>query len=131
MLRKRRFLIGGIIVFLAIGYLGFIGFQSSATYYYTVSELIEQESSIYGENVRVNGQVAPDSVEQEAQGTILRFTIIDAEGEESLPVFYQGVVPDAFKVGNDVVVEGHLNSDGIFQANTILVKCPSKYVPEQ
>ncbi len=125
MLRKRRFLIGGIIVFLAVGYLGFIGFQSSATYYYTVSELMEQGSSIHGENVRVNGQVAPGSVEQEAQGTILRFIMIDVDGEESLPVVYQGVVPDTFKVGNEVVIEGQLNPDGIFQANTILTKCPS------
>ncbi len=131
MLRKKRFLIGGIIIFLAIGYLGYTGFQGSATYYYTASELIEHESSIYGENVRVNGQVAPGSVEQEAQGTILRFTIVDVEGEESLPVVYQGVVPDTFKVGNEIVVEGHLNSDGIFQANTILTKCPSRYVPEK
>jgi len=129
-LKKKQFLIGGIIVFLAISYLGYTGFQGSATYYYTASELIEHESSIYGENVRVNGQVAPGSVEQEAQGTILRFTIVDVEGEESLPVVYQGVVPDTFKVGNEIVIEGHLNSDGIFQANTILTKCPSRYVPE-
>ncbi len=129
MLRKKRFLIGGIIVFLAIGYLGYMGFQGSATYYYTVSELTEQGSSIYGENVRVNGQVAPGSVEQELGSLILRFTLID--GEESLPVVYQGVVPDAFKVGNEVVVEGHLNSASIFSANTILVKCPSKYVPKK
>ncbi len=127
MLRKKRFLIGGIIVFVAIGYLGYTGFQSSATYYYTVSELLEQGSSIYGENVRINGQVTPGSVEQEPGGLILRFTIID--GEKSLPVIYQGVVPDAFKVGNEVVVEGHLNSASIFQASTILTKCPSKYVP--
>ncbi len=130
MLRKKRFLIGGIVIFLAIGYLGFMGFQGSATYYYTVSELMERGSLIYGENVRVDGEVAPGSVEQEAQGTILRFTITDIEGEESLPVIYQGVVPDTFKVGNEVVIEGQLNSDGIFQANTILAKCPSRYVPE-
>jgi cytochrome c-type biogenesis protein CcmE len=128
-LRKKRFLIGGIIVFLAIGYLGYMGFQGSAIYYYTVSELMKQGSSIYGENVRVNGQVAPGSVEQETAGSILRFTLID--GEASLPVVYQGVVPDAFKVGNEVVVEGHLNSADIFQANTILTKCPSKYVPKE
>ncbi len=130
MLKKKRFIIGGIIVFLAIGYLGYTSFMGAATYYYTVTELIDQGSSVYDENVRVNGQVAPGSVEQEAQGTILRFTIIDIEGEENLPVFYQGVVPDTFKVGNEVVVEGHLNSSGIFQAHTLMPKCPSKYVPE-
>ncbi len=131
MLRKKRFLIGGIIVFLAIGYLGYMGFQGSATYYYTVSEFMEQGNSIYGENVRVNGQVAPGSVEQEAQGTILRFTLIGVDEKESLPVVYEGVVPDTFKVGNEVVVEGQLNSDGIFQAHTLMPKCPSKYVPTQ
>ncbi len=130
MLKRRKFLIGGVIVFLAIGYLGYMGFQASATYYYEVGELMEQGSSIYGENVHVNGQAAPGSVEQEAQGRILRFTMIDVDGEESLPVVYQGVVPDTFKVGIEVVVEGQLNSDGIFQAHTLMAKCPSKYVPQ-
>ncbi len=129
MLKKRRFLIGGLIIFVAIGYLGYTGFQASATYYYTVTEIMDQGSSVYGENVRVNGLVAPGSVEQEQGGLILRFTV--SEGNESLPVVYQGVVPDTFKVGNEVAVEGYLNSDGVFQANTILTKCPSKYVPER
>ncbi len=129
MLRKKRFLIGGITVFLALGYLVFMGFQDSVTYYYTVSELMEQGSSIYDENVRVKGQVAPGSVEQEATGRILRFTIID--GEESLSVTYQGAVPDTFKVGAEVIVEGQFNSNGIFQAHTLMPKCPSRYVPQQ
>ncbi len=129
MLRKKRFLIGGITVFLALGYLVFMGFQDSVTYYYTVSELMEQGSSIYDENVRVKGQVAPGSVEQEATGRILRFTIID--GEESLSITYQGAVPDTFKVGAEVIVEGQFNSNGIFQAHTLMPKCPSRYVPQQ
>lgn len=131
MLRKKRFLIGGIIVFVAIGYLGFMGFTSSATYYYEVSELLEQGSSTYDQNVRVNGQIVAGSVEQEAVGRTLKFTIVDIEGEESLPVIYQGVVPDTFKVGNDIVVEGHLSSAGLFQAHTLMLKCPSKYVPQE
>ncbi len=129
MLGKKKFLVGGIIVSLAIGYLAYAGFESSATYYYEVGELLAQGSSIYDENVRVNGQVVPGSVEQETAGRELRFTIID--GEESLPVVYQGVVPDSFKVGTEVVVEGQLNPVGIFQAHTLMPKCPSKYVPQQ
>ncbi len=128
MLKRKKFLIGGIIIVLALGYLTYTGFESSATYYYTVSEFIERGSSIHGENVRVNGQVAADSVEKESGGLILRFTIID--GEESLPVAYQGVVPDTFKVGTEVVVEGQLNSAGIFQAHTLMPQCPSRYVPQ-
>lgn len=129
MLRKKRFLIGGIIVVLAIGYLGYMGFQGSAVYYYTASELIELGSSIYDENVRVNGQVVPGSLEQEANGLVLKFNIVDEK--RSLPVVYQGVVPDSFKSDSEVVVEGYLNSAGTFQANTIMTKCPSKYVPQE
>ncbi len=131
MLKKKRFLFGGIIIVIAIGFLGYMGFQSSATYYYTVSELTEQGNSIYGEQVRVNGQVVPGSVEQEPGGFTLRFTIVDIEGEESLPVVFQGVAPDSFKEDAEVIAEGQLNPDGVFQANTILAKCPSKYVPEE
>jgi len=125
--RRRRFLIGGLIVFLAAGYLGYTAFQRATIFYYTVSELLEQAGSIYGQNVRVNGEVTPDSVEQEAAGRILRFTIID--GEESLPVVYHGIVPDTFKAGSDVTIEGYLDSAGIFQAHTLMPKCPSRYVP--
>ncbi len=108
-----------------------MGFSSSATYYYEVGELLAQGSSVYGDNVRVNGQVAPGSVEQEAAGRKLRFTIVDIEGKGDLPVFYQGVVPDSFKVGAEVVVEGKLNPDGTFQADTLMPKCPSKYLPAE
>ncbi|MFC2006279.1 cytochrome c maturation protein CcmE, partial [Chloroflexota bacterium] len=69
--------IGGIIVFIAVGYLGYLGFQSSATYYYTVSELMEQGSSMHSQNVRVNGLVYPRSVEQEPGSLTLKFTLTE------------------------------------------------------
>ena len=127
-LRRKRFIIGGFIVFLAIGYLAYMGFMGSATYYYTVSELVAQGDSVNGENVRVNGQVAVGSVEQEIEERTLKFTIVDISHGESLPVIYQGIVPDTFRVGNEVVLEGHLNSIGEFEAHTLMPKCASKYV---
>ena len=123
---KRKFLIGGVIIFLALGYLGYMGFQSSASYYYTVSELMQQGNSAYGENLRVNGQVVPGSISEESGGRVLKFDIIEAG--VNLPVVFQGVVPDTFKVGSEVVVEGNLDSSGVFQANSIMAKCPSRYV---
>ena len=61
----------------------------------------------------------------------IRFSIISTDGEETITVVYQGVVPDAFTEGNDVVIEGYLDSAGIFQAHTLQTKCPSRYVPEE
>lgn len=129
MLKKKRFLIAGLILLLAVGYLGYTSFSSASTYYYTVNELAERGSSVYGETVRVSGQVVAGSVQSEAQGRMLKFNMVDVGGQESRPVVYQGVVPDTFKEGADVVVEGQLSSDGVFQARTLMAKCPSKYKP--
>ena len=127
MLGKKKFLIGGIIVVLAISYLVYSGFASSATYYYTVSEFREQENSVYGDNVRVNGEVIAGSIEKDSGSPKITFTL--AEAGETLLVVYEGVVPDTFKAGADIVVEGQLNPDGIFQAHTLMAKCASKYEP--
>ena len=130
-MRQRKFFIGGFIVLLAIGFLGYSAFAGAATYYFTISEIIEQGSSAYGENMRVNGRVVSGSVVQESVGKALKFTIRDVDGDDSLPVVYQGVVPDTFKVDSEVVLEGYLAADGTFQAHTLLSKCPSKYVPAE
>jgi len=131
LLKRKKFLISGVVVLAAIACLCYVGLSGSATYYYTVSEFIDQRSSVIDQNVRVQGQVLAGSVEQEDVGRILRFTIISTDGNDTIPVVYEGLVPDAFTEGNDVVVEGYLDSDGIFLAHTLQTKCPSRYVPEE
>jgi len=128
MLRNKKFLIGGLLIIVAVSYLAYTGFESSAVYYYTVSELAEQDGAVRDTSIRVNGQVEIGSVAHNPTGSPgIEFTI--TEGGESLPVLYQGVVPDTFAAGREVVVEGRLDAEGIFQAHNILTKCPSKYEP--
>jgi len=127
--KKKRFIIGGIIILLALGYLGYTSFAGAATYYYKVNEVLAKGSSVIGENVRVEGHVATGSVQRESVGRLLKFTISDTVSGESLAVVYSGVVPDTFKADSDVVVEGSIGLDGVFQAQTIMTKCPSKYEP--
>lgn len=128
MLKKRKFFIGGIVIFLAIGYLGFMSFQSSATYYYTLTEFAQEGDSVYGENVRVKGDIGVGSVETEQAGRILKFILV--EGTESMPVYYQGVIPDTFNETFEIVIEGELGTNGVFEAHTLMPKCPSKYESE-
>ena len=128
MLKKKRFFIGGMVIILAIGYLGFMSFQSAATYYYTLTEFAQKGDSVYGQNVRVKGEIAAGSVEKEQAGRILRFTLV--EGTENMPVYYQGVVPDTFNETYEIVIEGELGTNGIFEAHTLMPKCPSKYESE-
>ena len=133
MWKRKKFLIGGIIILLAIGSLGFMAFKGAATYYYTVTEAIAPGNSLSGQNIRVAGQVAPGSVVQEASNNKnISFVLLDTINTgDHLSVTYNGNLPDAFKEGNDAVVEGSLSSSGVFKAQQIIVKCPSKYVPKE
>jgi len=61
----------------------------------------------------------------------LRFRLRDVKGTTTVPVVYKGSIPDLFKTGNDVVVDGRLRN-GVFIAvrDTLVTKCPSKYQPK-
>jgi cytochrome c-type biogenesis protein CcmE len=61
----------------------------------------------------------------------LRFTMRDLKGPTTVPVVYHGTVPDLFKTGRSVVVDGRLRN-GVFVAvpGSLLTKCPSKYSPK-
>jgi cytochrome c-type biogenesis protein CcmE len=65
-------------------------------------------------------------------GTGLRFRMRDVDGHQSVPVVYRGSVPDLFRTGRSVRLEGRLR-DGVFvgKPDTLLTKCPSKYTPKR
>lgn len=60
----------------------------------------------------------------------MRFELRDVKGTAAVPVLYQGSVPDLFRAGRDVLVQGRLR-DGVFMADpgSLVTKCPSKYAP--
>jgi cytochrome c-type biogenesis protein CcmE len=123
--KKKRFLIGGIIILAAVVFLAIQGFKSSAAYYYTVNETIQKGAAVYGQTLRVNGTVT-GAVDDDIQTLTLRFAI--ADGGESIPVIYKGTTPDNFGPDTDVVVGGTIDSTGVLHADSIVTKCPSKYV---
>ncbi|MEE8174057.1 MAG: cytochrome c maturation protein CcmE [Dehalococcoidia bacterium] len=127
--KNRKFLIAALVVFLALAYLGYRGFSGSASYYFTVSEVVEKGDSVYGQSLRVNGDVVEGSVDWKPERLTLSFVMADAGG--SLPVTYKGIAPDTFQAGSEVVVAGKINADGVLRATEILTKCPSKYEPEE
>ena len=131
MKKQRKFLIGGATVAALVGCLMVTGMKESMVFYHTPTELIAKTSQdpSYAENsVKVGGRVVPGSVHFDQRTLDLRFTLIDVEtGETSFPVHYTGPLPDTFKEGIDVVVEGKLNAAGVFEASTVLTKCGSRY----
>ena len=76
--------------------------------------------------VSVAGKVVgqPTGAARDPDG--LHFTLRDVEGTATVPVVYHGSVPDLFRTGRDVSVEGSLQN-GVFVADKLVTKCPSKY----
>ncbi len=130
---KVKFIIAGLVIIAAIAFLAVTSFQSNSMYYLTVPELKAQANTdgaaFYDKTVRVSGPLHKESIDWNAKTMTLRFHINEAN--EMFPVVFVGPVPDTMENGETVVVEGKYSRDGIFNASTILVKCPSKYESEK
>jgi cytochrome c-type biogenesis protein CcmE len=105
-------------------------------FYKHVDEVLVNRDAYEGRRLRVHGCVVNGSIEQ-ARGTN-RYRFLVGIGERyggallphgALRVTYEGLVPDTFRDGNEIVVNGELRPDGIFVAepNGLMLKCPSKY----
>ena len=109
-----------------------MSFKGAATYYYTVSEVLATENSLIDQNIRVAGKVVEGSIIRDNAGNTMVFVLADTiDLTKRLNITYQGAVPDAFKEGNEAVVEGKLSDTDSFKAQQIIVKCPSRYVPKE
>lgn len=126
---KKRYLIGVIILVLAVGYVFYLSFGTAVSYYVTVSEFFAKGTDLYNTNVRVAGKIADSPIEWDAKDLELRFTIV--EGSDTMTVIYQGTKPSGFKTGSNILIEGKYHSDGIFRASQLIMKCPSKYELEE
>ncbi len=123
--RAGRKILIAVAVFVAVGaWLAYSGARSSMAYYVTVGELLDRAESIKNADIRMSGKVAAGSVSWDQVSGNLEFLATD--GTRSLPVRYRGVVPDAFKPGADVVVEGRYDGQA-FVAQRLFAKCPSKF----
>ncbi len=132
MARKKRMVIGGVLILLV-----FAGFLVSVVdqgigalqYYHTLDEFEQarQQGSIEpGQGLRLNGMVAPGTIERDLKRMEIRFDLTD--GTHSIPVVLTRLdVSDLFKDNANVVVEGRFGADGVFVAETLMTKCPTKY----
>ncbi|HYL50031.1 MAG TPA: cytochrome c maturation protein CcmE [Stellaceae bacterium] len=131
MTRKRRrlyFVLGGVALLgLAVG-LTLSALNDNLVFFYGPSDLYAEHIPP-GRLVRIGGLVATGSVKHEADGSTLDFTVTD--GKKSVPVTYRGTVPDLFREGQGVVVEGRLLTDGSFKATTLLAKHDERYMPPE
>lgn len=121
--------IGAFLLFVAaLGYLCFFGFTENSVYFLNVAEA-QASSPDKLRQARLFGTVSPASLARELNS--VEFNLADKDNETlTIPVVYAGIIPDAFKAGAEVIVEGTLGQDGRFNAKTLMTKCPSKYKKE-
>ena len=115
-----------IAVLLAV-LLAMWGLRDRAAYFYTPAEIAAGEA-VEGRAMRLGGMVEKGSIQRQADGITIRFTVTD--GKAQTPVVYRGIVPDLFREGSGAVAEGRFQK-GVFVADTILAKHDERYIPPQ
>jgi len=156
-MRFNKFVFGGILILGAVVFLIVSSTRATQEYFLTVDELNAKGSSIVDKNLRVSGAVLGDTIQYDANTLTLTFDVahvpgdmsqIDTEGglavalheavidpsRSRMKVVYVGPKPDLLRNEAQAIITGHLGEDGIFYAEELLLKCPTKYeeaVPEQ
>ncbi len=154
---RMKFFLGGFLIIAAIVYLIYTSATANAQYFMTVDEIKTKGAELLGRELRVSGAVIGDTIQYDSQGLKLTFTVahmpgnqseIDAQGgmmvvlheavtdpkRNQLKVVYTGVKPDLMKDEVQAIMTGKLGNDGVFYANELLLKCPTRYqeaLPDQ
>jgi cytochrome c-type biogenesis protein CcmE len=120
-----KFLIGGVVVAAVIGVLIATSFSGSTSDYLSVAQAKELGAD-QTRNSRVAGEIVPDSVDYNTRDVHLTFEIQDETG--TLTVSYHGPQPDMLVDAVEAVAIGKYNAQAqVFEADELLMKCPSKY----
>jgi cytochrome c-type biogenesis protein CcmE len=154
---RSKFIIGGVLILAAVVYLIASSTQASAEYFLTIDELKAQGQNVVGRNLRVSGAVIGDSIQYDPQTLTLTFDVAHVPGDNKeverqgglaavlhaavidpnrnhIKIRYTGPKPDLLKNEAQAIMTGQMGADGVFQADELLLKCPTKYeeaVPSQ
>ena len=147
---RMKFIIGGLLIVAAVVYLIISSTQASAQYFLTIDELAAKGSAIGDRDLRISGAVIGDTIQYDADNLILKFTVADIPGDNKeidaqgglakvlhdavvdpgrsrLQVFYKGPKPDLLRDEAQAIMTGRMGDDGVFYADELLLKCPTKY----
>jgi cytochrome c-type biogenesis protein CcmE len=154
---QRKFIIGGVLILAAIVYLIVSSSQANAQYFLTVNELKAKSAQMTGKEVRISGAVIGETIQYNPTTLDLTFEVVQIPGDnkvidkmgglaavlhqavldtslQRIKVTYNGPKPDLLKNEAQAIMTGTLDSAGVFHANELLLKCPTRYdeaVPEQ
>ncbi len=123
---KRLAIAAGVVAVVgAAGALVLNAFQSNLVFFYTPTQVATNEAPSE-RTFRLGGLVVANSVKRE--GVLVNFAVTDTS--KTVPVRFEGILPDLFKEGKGVVAQGRLR-DGVFEAREVLAKHDENYMPPE
>ena len=125
MKKQAKFGVGISVIVVALGFLAWLGYGESKTYYHTIAELQTLTGAAKTQRMRIGGTVAPGSIRRLSDRVDF---VLEGEGL-TLPISYRGSdpLPDTFVDKSQALVEGRPGADGRFVAEHVQAKCASKY----
>ncbi len=103
-------------------------FQENLVFFFTPTEVVANKAP-QGRTFRIGGMVEQGSVKRQPDGVTVQFTVTDTA--KTIPVVFQGALPDLFREGKGVVAQGRLGADGVFRASEVLAKHDENYMPPE
>ncbi len=124
-----RLLLVSVLVIGSVAYLILSGVKQTGLHYLSVTELAQLTEPPKAGGFRLDGKVEAGSVVYDQREPRLAFKMTD--GKEAIGIVYEGLMPDAFAAGREVVVEGtYRHAERTLHASKLVTKCPSKYEAE-
>lgn len=123
-----------VIVFLFVGAGVSIGvllkaLNENLNLFYPPEKIVSGATPV-GTQIRAGGMVLDGSVQRQADGLDVTFVLTDYQGAD-FTVYYSGILPDLFREGQGILVQGKLGADGVFQAKQVLAKHDENYMPPE
>ncbi len=124
--QRLRFIMLALAVMAIVVALSLYALKQNINLFYTPTQIAKGEVSS-NRLFRLGGQVKKGTIKQDTNNLQISFVVSDSL--HNVLVEYEGVLPDLFREGQSVVVEGHLDPTGIMQANRVLAKHDERYQP--
>jgi cytochrome c-type biogenesis protein CcmE len=124
--KQIKFVVATVVILALIAVLIVTTIRSTGAYYLTVDEIVAQSSELIGKKVRMSGAVLQDSERWDAANLMLTFDLAGTDGRR-ITVSFHGSRPSNFSRATEAIVEGELQPNGVFRADTLMLKCPSRY----
>jgi cytochrome c-type biogenesis protein CcmE len=130
MTRKQRRLtmIGGALAVLAVAAALVLNALRDSIVFFSTPAMVAEQHIPAGKRFRLGGLVQPGSLVR-GDNLAMRFEVSD--GSATLPVAFQGILPDLFREGQGIVAEGALDGAGVFKADIVLAKHDETYMPKE